>query len=389
MKAKREAHVELARILACMIVVGVHVCLPQIVNDQPDLGRTFISCFLADGVAVFWLITGCFLFNNSNYTKLIKKTARHIVIPMVLLSVFIFFFGDFLQYGTPLSDSIIHPLSDYKEIVKSLFMWTNPVQDLGHLWYLYVYILVILIFPVLKSFVVYLDQDVKREKFFMGATLIFLIINDISKNQMAAFYHHSINGMIPACIEIIWGHILYKHRERFKTGKNVFFSIAIFVLINICRTFIQMARYRVDLADTAILYWYSSLGLFCALCIMLFCFSVKFPDRERPGRIIRKISSYTFLIYLIHPVVNNVLWRGSIRSRMMNMILVKDTVFCELLYTILTIAMVFLGSFIISVILRWIWNIFIKLTALKTQTCTRTIQDQTVSRTDGRRRENE
>lgn len=31
MKAKREAHVELARILACMIVVGVHVCLPQIV----------------------------------------------------------------------------------------------------------------------------------------------------------------------------------------------------------------------------------------------------------------------------------------------------------------------------------------------------------------------
>ena len=55
MKAKREAHVELARILACMIVVGVHVCLPQIVNDQPDLGRTFISCFLADGVAVFWL----------------------------------------------------------------------------------------------------------------------------------------------------------------------------------------------------------------------------------------------------------------------------------------------------------------------------------------------
>lgn len=71
------------------------------------------------------------------------------------------------------------------------------------------------------------------------------------------------------------------------------------------------------------------------------------------------------------------------------MILVKDTVFCELLYTILTIAMVFLGSFIISVILRWIWNIFIKLTALKTQTCTRTIQDQTVSRTGERRRENE
>ena len=360
MKAKREAHVELARILACMIVVGVHVCLPQIVNDQPDLGRTFISCFLADGVAVFWLITGCFLFNNSSYTKLIKKTAKHIVIPMVLLSVFVFFFGDFLQRGTALLDSVKHPLSDYKDIIKSLLMWTNPVHDLGHLWYLYVYILVILIFPVLKSFVAYLDQDAKREKVFLGATLIFLIINDISKNQMAAFYHHSINGMIPACIEIVWGHILYKHRARLKTGKCMFFGIVLFVIINICRTFIQMARYRVDLSDTAILYWYSSLGLFCALCIMIFCFTLKFPDKERPGKIIRKISSYTFLIYLIHPVVNNMLWRGNIQGRIMNVVLINDSVFCELLYTVIIIALVFVGSFIISVILRLLWNIIIR-----------------------------
>lgn len=375
MKTKRDAHVELARILACVIVVGVHVCLPQIVNDQPDLGRTFISCFLADGVAVFWLITGCFLFNNSSYVKLIGKTAKHIVLPMVLLSVFIFFFGDFLQRGTTLLESMRHPLSDYKNIVKSLFMWTNPVQDLGHLWYLYVYILVILIFPVLKSFVAYLDQDVKREKFFLGATFIFLIINDISRNQMAAFYHHSINGMIPACIEIIWGHILYKHRERLQTRKNIFLSIVLFIIINTVRTFIQMARYRIDLFDNAILYWYSSLGLLCALCIMIFCFALKFPDRERQGRIIRRISSYTFLIYLIHPVVNNVLWRGSIRSRIMDHILVNNSVFCELLYTILTIGMVFLGSLIFSAILRWIWNIMIQLIAIKIRI--RTIQDRT------------
>ena len=91
MRKKREYDIELARILASMIVVGVHVCLPQIVNNQPDPGRTFISCFLADGVAVFWLITGCFLFQNTSYGKLIKRTGKHIVIPMAVLSVFIFY----------------------------------------------------------------------------------------------------------------------------------------------------------------------------------------------------------------------------------------------------------------------------------------------------------
>lgn len=366
MKTKRECDIELARILASMIVVGVHVCLPQIVNNQPDPGRTFISCFLADGVAVFWLITGCFLFQNTSYVKLIKRTGKHIVIPMAVLSVFIFYFGDFLQRGTSLTESVMHPLSDYKEVVKSLFMWTNPVGDLGHLWYLYVYILVILIFPVLKSFVTYLDQDVKREKVFLGATLIFLIINDISKNQMAAFYHHSINGLVPACIEIIWGHILYKHRDRFKTGKSMFGSMVLFCAINTLRTFIQMARYRMDLSDNTILYWYTSLGLFCALCILVFCFSLRLSDKERAGQVICKISSYTFLIYLIHPVINNILWRGSIRGKMMNAILVNDSVFCELLYTVVTIGIVFVGSLVVSVILRWIWNMIRKLAALRT-----------------------
>ena len=150
---KRDSSVELSRIIGSLIVVGVHVCLPAFTEMGCDRSRLFISCLVADGVAVFWLITGCFLFQNTSYVKLIKRTGKHIVIPMAVLSVFIFYFGDFLQRGTSLADSVMHPLSDYKEVVKSLFMWTNPVGDLGHLWYLYVYILVILIFPVLKSFV--------------------------------------------------------------------------------------------------------------------------------------------------------------------------------------------------------------------------------------------
>lgn len=69
---RRDINVELLRIIGCLIIVGVHTCLYQIVDDRADIGRTFISCLLADGVAIFWMITGFFLFSNKSYIKVLK-----------------------------------------------------------------------------------------------------------------------------------------------------------------------------------------------------------------------------------------------------------------------------------------------------------------------------
>ena len=66
---KRNPSVELMRIFACLVVVGVHTCLSAVSGDSVDKGRLFISCLLADGVAVFWIIMGFFLFGRSDYKK--------------------------------------------------------------------------------------------------------------------------------------------------------------------------------------------------------------------------------------------------------------------------------------------------------------------------------
>ncbi|MFQ6866632.1 hypothetical protein [Blautia sp.] len=58
---KRDSAVELLRLLGCLIVIGVHTCLGAMVNGNYDFSRTFIACLLADGVAIFWFITGFFL----------------------------------------------------------------------------------------------------------------------------------------------------------------------------------------------------------------------------------------------------------------------------------------------------------------------------------------
>lgn len=63
MKNERDMSVELARILACLIVIGVHSCLSVYHENYYDLNRIFISCLFADGVAIFWLIMGGFFLN--------------------------------------------------------------------------------------------------------------------------------------------------------------------------------------------------------------------------------------------------------------------------------------------------------------------------------------
>lgn len=80
----RKASVELARLIACLLVIGVHVSLSTVVNDTYDASRLLSACLVADGVAIFWLISGFFMFNTKSYWKLLKRTFKNIVIPMII-----------------------------------------------------------------------------------------------------------------------------------------------------------------------------------------------------------------------------------------------------------------------------------------------------------------
>lgn len=190
---KRNPSIELCRLLACLIVIGVHTSLSAAVNEHSwDTFRLFLNCLLADGVAIFFMITGAFLFNN-DYCRLLKKTLKHIIIPLIIFSIIGFYCFDWLFDKQPLSLHIA--ASKYIDTFRTLLSWQNPISHSVHLWYLYVYILVIFIYPLLKAFVDYLDADTNRTKIFLIGTFIFLIMNDISSNSLGAFSHHSINAL--------------------------------------------------------------------------------------------------------------------------------------------------------------------------------------------------
>ena len=59
---KRDPGVEFMRILACLMVIGIHTALYAQVDGSWIFSRVFFNCIVADGVAVFFMITGFFLF---------------------------------------------------------------------------------------------------------------------------------------------------------------------------------------------------------------------------------------------------------------------------------------------------------------------------------------
>ena len=352
---KKDPAVELARIFGCLLVVGVHCWINNFGVAIQSKSGTYIACIFADGVAVFWIISGFFMYKNYSYKQTLKRTIKSIIIPMLLLSAAMFFVLNNYLNGNGWH-FILHSKDDYKWILNSLLIWTNPVDRLGHFWYLYVYILLMLCSPVIAAFIKYLEEDTKREKLFLVLTFLLLVWNDLSNNQMGRFEHHAFAGAFPAARESVWGYLLYKYRDRLRKRRYIFISVGAFLGLNVLRMAIQLGRYhRIQDTATYILYWFSSIGLLCAICVIVFSFAAIHSRKATVvNRVICWIASYTFSIYLLHPVVNSFLDMYEVRSRLSEALLKFHIggVGKEILYMICIIFIVVSICLAISCVLR-------------------------------------
>ena len=350
---KKDPAVELARIFGCLLVVGVHCWINNFGVAIQSKSGTYIACIFADGVAVFWIISGFFMYKNYSYKQ--KRTIKSIVVPMLLLSAAMFFVLNNYLNGNGWH-FILHSKDDYKWILNSLLIWTNPVDRLGHFWYLYVYILLMLCSPVIAAFIKYLEEDTKREKLFLVLTFLLLVWNDLSNNQMGRFEHHAFAGAFPAAIESVWGYLLYKYRDRLRKRRYIFISVGAFLGLNVLRMAIQLGRYhRIQDTATYILYWFSSIGLLCAICVIVFSFAAIHSRKATVvNRVICWLASYTFSIYLLHPVVNSFLDMYEVRSCLSEALLKFHIggVGKEILYMICIIFIVVSICLAISCVLR-------------------------------------
>lgn len=329
------------------MVIGIHISLAVYHDGYFDGSRLGFACLVADAVGIFWLILGFFLFNNTSYTKLLKKTAIHIGVPALLFNLFAFYFGEWIVEGVSLKESMLHSMHEYADVLRGFLRWNSPVKYGGHLWYINVYLLIIFVYPVLKATIQYLDEKIERQKTFLIITFAAFVVNDIVKNDLFQFSHHSINALFPAAIIAMWGHIIYKHKETLAAKKNIIGAVLVFIVLNIIRLFLQLHFYNVGAGDS-LLFWYSSIGVVCASCVVIFSFCLKdvIAGKAIVQNAVSVLADHTFNIYLVHFFVIYILERLNFQEW-----LYHRTQF-EWVYMILLICVVFSGSIMISVCLK-------------------------------------
>lgn len=349
--ASRDTGIELARLLGCLIVIGVHISLSDTIDGVYDPGRGLINCFLADGVAIFWLISGCFLFRSDAYKKVLLRTVKTIAIPVAVYSVWCLFFSGWIRSGGALIQSVYHTPKEYLLGLRDALALKLPIPLTGHLWYCYTYILVMLAFPVLKAFARWMEEDRKRELWFCVISFGLLLVNDVTKNQTMAFSHHSLNAAVPAAIEILWGHILYRNKDLLLKKARLWLAAPVaFVVLNFLRMLLVLRS-----GSKAILYWYSTVGLICGILVVGMCMAMgsRWQKKTVPACTIQWLAGHTFMIYLVHMAVRELVYRFGLHKACQAWLggFTRDSVL-EILYTVIAIAVIFALSLSVSVVLR-------------------------------------
>ena len=342
---RKDTGVELGRILGCLIVIGCHTYLPIRINDNTDASRTLVAMFCADGVAVFWLILGFFLFKTQNYLKLCLRTISRIVIPMLLVSIFHFYFSAWLAGNAEtITESVHRSLNDYKDAIKALVMWTPIDKAAGHLWYLYVYVLVILACPAISGMVSYLDKNIKAKRLYSILAVLMFVCNLISSNELMEFTHHTVRGLFPAMMIAIIGHNVYMHKDYLV--RYGLFAPILFLILNLVRLKIFMAGF------TTSIYWFTLIGILCAICVLAFSFSLASRiNSERLEKCINVLGSYTFTIYLIHGFTKRILFR-LMRKEMLAILSPLPSFAIDAAFPAIMSTIIFLVSLVAAIVIR-------------------------------------
>lgn len=99
MDKKKDQRVELCRIIACIMVIAIHINLFYAIDGKVIANRLLWSCLCADAVSVFWIISGFFIYKRFSYKHILKRTIISICIPLFLINLLYLFFydGGYLQ----------------------------------------------------------------------------------------------------------------------------------------------------------------------------------------------------------------------------------------------------------------------------------------------------
>ncbi|MBP3200317.1 MAG: acyltransferase [Lachnospiraceae bacterium] len=325
-KNKRNVKIEIIRLIACFAVIWYHIReLPFKSNGELSETAVFFECICTICVMTFFLITGFFIYNKkdtiiSDWIKLLKKTFINIFIPFVMICIITLIFHEYLISR----ESFIYCLKniDIKNIFDKLLLSfkTFDVAMLpgtaAHLWYIYSYIIIILVYPISRFILTKLPKQVSY--IIILILTICMIINDYylfygnpTYNIVFKIIHKPI--YYTAVGFVLYNDVIKKYidsidydKKSLVINKKIFITSAIIYTITFVLLFITQVNYYLG-TNNGYVYtsWLSlySLLLTVAFILIIYNINIELFLNEKIKNIIYFLSGKTLGIYLVHYLI--------------------------------------------------------------------------------------
>lgn len=318
-KKSRDLSVEAIRIIAAFFVISLHSMMSSVVDGEVLPYRVFYNMVIGDAVAIFWMVSGFFMFGEMKYTKMLKKAVTKNIVPTVAILFITFLSLEFIKGTVPtLAESMDKTPEQWQSVINMLLYWTTVPpegkcpQGVSILWFMMVYAVIMLIWPVLNAFALkYLKGNNKNQVVFFIITFILLACNELSNNKILDFSLNTVNALIPSVIFVLWGYIVYQHQDLFAHRKwTGFAALGVFIALAFIRTLFGVpAMEASESHSTLVAWWHTPWGMIGATSIIIACFSF-FPQSSDKAyaKAIGAVGGATMMIYLTHILVQQLLW---------------------------------------------------------------------------------
>ena len=361
---KRDISIDLIRVIACLTVIGTHLCL-QVLNgcyNRIDWSRLLEKSFLTDGVPLFFMITGFFLVNGRSYKKIWKSTITKILIPslvfVILTQIFYLFIVNKESFMYCIRNLSFNITGIIQAILKADVTYLN--STCAHLWYIFSYIKIIIWIPILWLVCKETDEAKLARKIMLGLGIANIFLKDIQRFVTLPVIGE-LNLLNIICNEIVYvllGYELFVHKDKIKSNKKLcIVSLIGVVIINFLRYKVEMQymvnNYLTDIVGREnFMEWrYTGFNIISGLFLFMFLYSFELKN-EKLNKIILWMSDKTFGIYLIHYLI-------LAKIDLYKFEKIEKFVF-ELLYLAIGLVVTFILSAIIVYLIQKIKELFFK-----------------------------
>lgn len=301
MEKRRSAYLDILRIAACIMVVGVHVsalCLENLdVSSMTFKIMNGFDCFSILGVPLFVMISGALMLESGREDNLKKLYTKALKLLCLYLFWFLFYNTvNFIENKT---------IWNFENIKQEIILESLLGRGIYHLWFLPMQAALYIATPFIASF----KREKKKCFLFLGLFFILAIFLPTIlkfdfpyKTIVSSLYGQFPNTMFAGYIGYyILGHVLHEFVPKLKEGQLLALGIVGIVSFGIevlvCNTVSeQKGQLSIILNDTM------AVNAFCT-CSCIFLLVKQGAGKLQSRNIWKGAAALTFGVYLLHPFV--------------------------------------------------------------------------------------